>query len=97
MTVRTSARREVRLDAERDAKLDQTLEERGITFAAWVREQIDRDAEARARAERLAMVEKLFKMNIDWGFDEFPDADDQASALVRHVMNEVRDAAALDG
>lgn len=97
MTVRKVARREVRLDSEHDRQLEEELGSRGLTFAAWVREQIDRDAEAKARAERLAMVERLFELNIDWGLDEVAgEPGDPASNLVRKVMAEVWESAVRD-
>ncbi len=89
VTVRKIARREVRLDPDYDQQLEAELARRRLSFAAWVREQIDRDAEESARIERKAAVERLCNLEIDWGLDEVAgQPGDPASNLVRKVMAE---------
>ena len=95
MTVRKVVRREVRLDAEHERKLGCELERRGVSFAAWVREQIDRDAEEQARAERLAALEELFKRDVDWGYAEAEDQDDPATELINRAYDEEIESAGL--
>lgn len=96
MTVRKVARREVRLDTEHDRQLEEALCRRGLTFAAWVREQIDREADEKARASRLAALEELFKEQIDWGYDEAEDQDDPATELINKAYDEELKAAGLN-
>lgn len=81
------ARREVRLDAEHDQRLQKELRRREITRAAWVREQIDRQAEEEARAERMRVAQQLCALGIDWGY-RTADEPDPASALVRWALDE---------
>ncbi len=50
MVARKTARREVRLDEEDDRLLEEQLRRRDLSFAAWVREQIDDTAKAEADA-----------------------------------------------
>lgn len=89
VTVRKTLRREVRLDPDYDQQLEAELARRRLSFAAWLREQIDRDAAERARTERKAMVEQLCNLEIDWGLDEVAgEPGDPASNLVRKVMAE---------
>jgi len=89
VTVRKVARREVRLDAEHDRKLECELERRGVSFAAWVREQIDREAEQAAIEERLKLVEELANLNIDWGYEEVAHLPgDPATNLIRKAIDE---------
>jgi len=61
MSVRQSERREVRLTKDEDELLQEELAERGITFAAWVREQLELVGSSRARRQRLAAFEKLLR------------------------------------
>jgi len=71
------------------------LERRGVSFAAWVREQIDRDAEEQARAARLVALEELFKEEFDWGYDEAEDQDDPATELINRAYEEEIESAGL--
>lgn len=86
MVVRKSVRREVRLDPEHDRRLEEQLTRRDLTFSAWLREQIDRDAEAQERTRRLNAVEALASMNIDFGWD--PSEADPATKLLRESRDE---------
>ncbi len=87
MTVRKVARREVRLDPDYDQSLEEELRRRDMTFAAWVREQIDQHAEERVRAERLRLVEELGRMNVDWGYEE-AGGPDPATRLIGLALDE---------
>ena len=86
MVVRKSARREVRLDEEHDRRLEEELRQRDITFAAWIREQIDRNADEKARAQRLAAVERLASLNLDFGWD--PSEPEPATRLIDDAYDE---------
>ncbi|MCC6960847.1 MAG: hypothetical protein IT301_13465 [Dehalococcoidia bacterium] len=55
MIARKTTRREVRLDPESDSKLEEQLRRRGVTFADWVREQIQR-AEDYERAAEVSRI-----------------------------------------
>ncbi|HML99189.1 MAG TPA: hypothetical protein PKD75_11970, partial [Tepidiformaceae bacterium] len=59
MVVRKTARREVRLDPEDDRLLEEELRERDLTFAAWVREQLEAAREARERRRREEAIDRL--------------------------------------
>lgn len=83
--------------ASTTGQLEEELCRRGLTFAAWVREQIDRDAEEKARAERLAALEELFKEEIDWGYEEAEDQEDPATELLNKAYVEELKAAGLYG
>ncbi|MCC6960846.1 MAG: hypothetical protein IT301_13460 [Dehalococcoidia bacterium] len=87
MIVRKGSRREVRLDPEYERKLEEQLQCRGLTFAAWVREQIDEGAntERSALEKRLRAARAIGSMNIDLGWD--PDDPDPATRLLNEAFD----------
>ena len=62
MTVRKTARREVRLDPEDDRLLEEELALRRLTFAAWVREALEAARAARERQRRKEAMEELLSL-----------------------------------
>lgn len=88
MVVRKTSRREVRLDEEHDRLLEEQLRSRDVSFAAWVRQQIDdtAKAEAAALARRLKAAHAISNMNIDFGWD--PGDPDPAT----RILNEAYEA-----
>lgn len=85
MIARKTTRREVRLDPESDSKLEEQLRRRGVTFADWVREQIDRESEAVALERRLRAATAIGAMNIDLGWDV--NDPDPATALINEAFD----------
>lgn len=85
MIARKTTRREVRLDPESDSKLEEQLRRRGVTFADWVREQIDRESEAVALERRLRAAAAIGAMNIDLGWDA--NDPDPATALINEAFD----------
>lgn len=85
VVVRKTARREVRLDEEHDRLLEEQLRRRDLSFAAWVREQIDDTAKAEtdALARRLEAARRINSMNIDLGWD--PSDPDPATRLLNEA------------
>jgi hypothetical protein len=69
MVVRKTARREVRLDPEDDRLLEEELRERDLTFAAWVREQLEAAREARERRRREEAIDRLLAARLDVHWD----------------------------
>lgn len=88
MVVRKTVRREVRLDEEHDQRLAEQLRRRDITFAAWLREQIDHGAEAEseALARRQEAVERLTSMHLDFGWDS--GEPDPATRVINEAYDE---------
>lgn len=80
MSVRKSARREVRLNEEYNAALEENLRQRDITFTAWLREKIDADREELALGERLAAVARIAGMNVEFHYD--PDESDPVTRIL---------------
>jgi len=62
MTVRKTARREVRLDPEDDRLLEEELALRRLTFAAWVREALEAARAARERQRRKEAIEEFLSL-----------------------------------
>jgi hypothetical protein len=85
-------RREVRLDGESNAALEEELARRHLTFEAWLREKIAGDRDERERQERRAAVERLASMNIDLGYGE--DEEDPVTRILNELADE--DAARWD-
>lgn len=86
MATNELARREVRLDRESDAALEEELARRQVTFEAWLREKITEDRDERERQERIAAVERLTSMNIDLGLD--PDDPDAYEKMMEEIYAE---------
>ncbi|MCZ7577995.1 MAG: hypothetical protein M5U18_13445 [Dehalococcoidia bacterium] len=75
MAVRKTARREVRLDPEDDRLLDEELQARRMTFAAWVRDQLAAAREARDRRRREQALERLLALGAREGDTSAPDPE----------------------
>jgi hypothetical protein len=86
VTVRKIARHEVRLDADHERELAEELSRRGLTFAEWVRENIEARREDRELAKRLAAARRINSMNINWPWDV--TADDPATKMIDDAYNE---------
>jgi 16S rRNA C967 or C1407 C5-methylase (RsmB/RsmF family) len=86
MAVGETVRREVRLDREANAALEEELQRRHLTFAAWLREKLEQDREQRELEKRHAAVERLASMNIDLGVD--PDDPDAFEKLMEELFSE---------
>ena len=86
MTVRKTARREVRLDPEDDRLLEEELAARRLTFAAWVREALEAARVARERDQRKEAMERLLatRLNVEWDSSD-PDA---ATTLLNNIAAE---------
>ncbi len=66
MVVRQSERLEVRLDPLNRDYLRCLLDERGLTFADWIRAKIEDERKAEARRRALAAVERMAARSEEW-------------------------------
>jgi hypothetical protein len=66
MVVRKTARIEVRVSEEDRCFLDARLHERGESLSNWIGRKIEEEREAASLAKRLAAVERIGAMNVEW-------------------------------
>ncbi len=82
MVVRQSERLEARIDPESRAYLRCLLDERGLTFAGWIRAKLNEERKDQVRQRALAAVREIASAQETW-------VPDDPEELVR-MLNEER-------
>lgn len=84
MTVRKTARIEVRVSEEDRRFLEDRLRECGQSISGWVQQQIEEEREAVALARRLAAVERIGAMNTEW----IPENPEELTRMMNEAYDE---------